>query len=340
MKKLIHALWRRVCIVHQTIVSLYYFECRNLAFYIYPRPHIQIMTAKRVLFGNWNYFRWLRKNHPEHFARLRFTRARAPFSEKMEKAEALFNWIATPHQFQSEKTRAFLVHTEAAFEQENLKIINRIEAIENTIKARALDLIASTGILTGKTISCDEKSAFKELEATLGTPFLIRSNTKHSAPIHRICNSHEFNTINWKRITDPAASRYIETRGEDGYYRKYRYVLFGDSGINRHLILSEQWWQHASNRLNDDQQKIEEQAFFKIPPPFHEELNQARLALGLDYVAFDYSINPEGKLVVWEPNALPVIWILNLNYSGPDDYCLQQAEKVYSFISRILFSDS
>ena len=48
--------------------------------------------------------------------------------------------------------------------------------------------------------------------------------------------------------------------------------------------------------------RAEDEAFLSRPDPNHDVLRQARRALGLDVVAFDYSYDREGRMVLWEAN--------------------------------------
>lgn len=82
-------------------------------------------------------------------------------------------------------------------------------------------------------------------------------------------------------------------------------------------MIAEHWCVHAENRVRGPQYIAEEQTFLNAPCPFHDELDSARRALGLDYVAFDYSLDRQGSLVIWEPNPFPALWV---DFNNLDPY--------------------
>ena len=122
--------------------------------------------------------------------------------------------------------------------------------------------------------------------------------------------------VAWNALPHPCAIEYIDTRCRDGHYRKYRYLVTGKTGIARHLVVADRWCVHARDRIRGDEQISEELAFTNSSNPFHDQLVAAREALELDFVAFDYSVDANGNLVVWEPNPYPCLWS-SLNERDP-----------------------
>jgi hypothetical protein len=53
----------------------------------------------------------------------------------------------------------------------------------------------------------------------------------------------------------------------------------------------------------------EETRYADTPEPHHKVLQRVRRGLGLDFLAFDYSLDQQGQLVVWEINVLPGLGI-------------------------------
>ncbi len=99
---------------------------------------------------------------------------------------------------------------------------------------------------------------------------------------------------------------FLETRDpRDGFYRKYRYVAAGDTGVPLHLHVKDHWFVKGANQLYSEEIRNEDVAYISGPDPNHEALQRARRALKLDFVAFDYSYDRAGRLVVWEANPYP-----------------------------------
>ena len=103
----------------------------------------------------------------------------------------------------------------------------------------------------------------------------------------------------------PFATEYIETRGVDGYYRKYRYVAIGETGIPFHLPVCRYWEACCRNRISSKQNLAEEKRYIDQPDPNHELFQQTLRTLGLDYAAIDYSYMKNGQPIIWEVNATP-----------------------------------
>ena len=76
----------------------------------------------------------------------------------------------------------------------------------------------------------------------------------------------------------------------------------------------------------------EELAFVSAPNPYHDALDRVRRALELDYVAFDYSLLPDGELVVWEPNPYPVLWESGAEADGYLAYQKSHMDTVFSVV--------
>lgn len=112
---------------------------------------------------------------------------------------------------------------------------------------------------------------------------------------------------------------FIDVRSEDGNYRKYRYMVAGDRGAPRHLIVSAGWVVRADARRLDPPFIEEEIAYTRAKDSNHTALVAAARALDLDVVAFDYSYDRQHNLVLWEPNPFP-LWWADLNRQSRLDY--------------------
>ena len=111
-----------------------------------------------------------------------------------------------------------------------------------------------------------------------------------------------------ERFEDPIAAEYIHVQSpRDGYFRKYRYLIAGDLGVSVSLQIGKHWEVRGRGRDVTTVTRREEVSYLSRPDPNYQSFQQARRALGLDVVAFDYSYTPEGEPVVWEVNVLPDI---------------------------------
>jgi hypothetical protein len=141
-------------------------------------------------------------------------------------------------------------------------------------------------------------------------PLIIREDRRHSADTCLVRHPREMDQVPWHQFAQPVAAEFIDVRSPvDGLFRKYRYVAAGQIGVPRHLIVSRTWEVRASQRERTALSRGQEAAYLDQPDPNHPVLQRIREALGLDLLAFDYSYDPEGRLVVWEANPYP-----NLSY--------------------------
>jgi hypothetical protein len=94
----------------------------------------------------------------------------------------------------------------------------------------------------------------------------------------------------------------------DGLYRKYRVIVIGGKPYPRHLIISPFWNVHAENRkelMNKYLEFREEEEKF-LKEFYRREVdvfNKLYEILKLDYFGVDFSLDPNGKLIIFEINS-------------------------------------
>jgi glutathione synthase/RimK-type ligase-like ATP-grasp enzyme len=243
-------------------------------------------------------------------------------------------WLQDPVRERNHALFLQIKELERQYEKIGVPIINPVEVLSNSIKSRALEAIARTGLRTARVVQIDQGSIFEMIAANVGLPFIVRNDQGHGGYVRLVQNPEDFQVLAWDRLPHPIALEFIDTRSEDGLFRKYRYLLTGDTGISRHIVISKSWCVHAQGRVHHKQYIEEELKFVNSENPYHDQLNKARQALGIDYVAFDYSLDQQGNLIVWEPNPFPTLWA---PFNARDSYFTYQKEcidKVYSHILR------
>lgn len=109
-------------------------------------------------------------------------------------------------------------------------------------------------------------------------------------------------------------STYHDYRLADGYYRKYRIIYIDRRPYPYHLAISEKWLVHYfTANMESVPAKLEEERRFLEAPA--KVLGPARMAaieaigqrLDLDYAGVDFSILPDGRLLLFEANA--TMWV-------------------------------
>ena len=102
------------------------------------------------------------------------------------------------------------------------------------------------------------------------------------------------------------ASEFVDYRGKDGLYRRYRFFVIGNTILPGHLIISDQW--HIRNDaeahagLHSDIRVVlqEEKAFLKqFQKKKFPVLKLLKKQLGLDYFAIECALNNKGEILLF-----------------------------------------
>jgi tetratricopeptide (TPR) repeat protein len=113
---------------------------------------------------------------------------------------------------------------------------------------------------------------------------------------------------------DHYVTAFHDYRSADGFFRKYRVVFIGRRPYPYHLAISPDWLVHheSADMAGDPIRRAEEQRFVEDP---HAVLGEAAMTaigeigarLDLDYAGVDFSILPDGRVLVFEANATMLV---------------------------------
>ena len=110
------------------------------------------------------------------------------------------------------------------------------------------------------------------------------------------------------------AIAFLDTRNADGAFRKYRMITVNGKLFPLHLAVSNDWKVHyfSADMVDNEAHRAEDAAFLADPRGAIGERAFAALekiveALGLDYGGIDFSIDPSGKVVLFEANATMIV---------------------------------
>jgi len=142
--------------------------------------------------------------------------------------------------------------------------------------------------------------------ASMGFPVVLRVRHKLSrGRMMFLAGSQDAVTSLRRMYPDlDLAVQYIDTKGVDGLYRKYRSYVVGDQIIPRQIMASADWRVSLGNTVGVSCPAVAEEnkAFLAGPHPWDATLLQAAKAVGMDAGALDYSFTPKG-IIIWEINA-------------------------------------
>jgi hypothetical protein len=227
---------------------------------------------------------------------------------------------------------------ESECDQQGIRTINRTEGLLRMRKSECGDWLAKAGVRAPKAVSIVNREQFQHDIGDLEFPLLIREELIHGghAPSYLVQNYRELGTVPLHQMAQPFASEYIDTRGDDGNYRKYRYVAIGEIGIPFTQQVSPTWEARTKSRITNKQTTAEELEFMKQPDPNHDLFQHAMKIIGLDYAAFDYSYTSEGQPVVWELNVTPG-WG---KYNSKRSYVQIAQDKIFAATLAFYFSSA
>ncbi len=110
------------------------------------------------------------------------------------------------------------------------------------------------------------------------------------------------------------AIEFVDSRGADGAYRKYRMMTIDGRLYPVHLAIADAWKVHYFRAGMDDRadRRDEETAFLRNAPAVLgeravEALERVAAELALDYGGIDFALMPDGDVLVFEANATMVL---------------------------------
>jgi glutathione synthase/RimK-type ligase-like ATP-grasp enzyme len=105
-------------------------------------------------------------------------------------------------------------------------------------------------------------------------------------------------------------TEYHDYRSEDGYFRKYRVIYIAGTPFPYHLAISPHWLVHyfSADMREAAWKRAEEEQFLTAPMAALGARGHAAIAaigqrLDMDYVGIDFSMLPDGRVLVFEANA-------------------------------------
>lgn len=216
-------------------------------------------------------------------------------------------WLQDPIQQWSMSTYDRACALAEAFKKQGVPVINTPRCLEHSAKSITANVARALGIHAARMIPLSAGGSLDSAIEELGLPLILRSDWGHGGKIFLVDRPGEISGRTVSEIDHPITIEYIDTRGPDGLFRKYRYLAAGDRGINVHLIASEYWKVRGDCKVTNDALGDEEFLFITAPNPHTAIFHRLQTELGFDFVAFDYSYDRQGALVIWEANPYPHI---------------------------------
>ncbi len=135
--------------------------------------------------------------------------------------------------------------------------------------------------------------------------------------------------------------QYIDTRAEDGLFRKYRVMMINGKLYPLHVAVSKDWKVHyfTADMAKNADNRSEDAFFLKNMPDVMgsrgmDALKAIQKTLGLDYAGVDFGLSANGDIILFEANATMVV-----NPPDPDPlwtYRRQYVDNVHTAVQQML----
>jgi hypothetical protein len=276
--------------------------------YLTEEPRFLILRHRAHLTRYYDSFvRWLEKEMPE--ARGRFELQSLPcLVRDWSRFRLLVPWLPDPMLHESRRVYSRVKRIEQQCRQYGIATINPVDQVLKTAKSTGAEIIRSVGIRTPRAVPITDLRHFRRDLASSEFPLLIREDRAHAGrlPIYLVKTMRDLDQVPIHKFAHPIAVEFIDVRdARDGLSRRYRYFAAGELGMAMNMHCSDHWEVRGRNAVHNARMEQEELEFIRQPDPNHVCLQEARRALGLDFVAFDYSYGQGGELIVWEANVMP-----------------------------------
>jgi hypothetical protein len=195
-------------------------------------------------------------------------------------------------------------------------ILNRPERVLATSR---VENAARLSKIDGLRVARTQRIAKERISSRMALPYLLRAPGFH--------NGANFEMIADRQQEDAAlaalpgdellAIEYLETRGADGAFRKYRAMAVDGVLYPAHLAIGEVWKLHYFSASMNDARRAEEASYLSDMPKHLGERAYQTLAaivarIGLDYCGMDFTVDAAGDVALFEANASMTVYL-------PDD---------------------
>lgn len=254
--------------------------------------------------------------------------------------DIVFNSIADP-----DLCGPALDVTDWILSQTTAPIVNTVERVRSTGRLQNAERLRSiAGIVTPRmaVVPRDDLNDVT-VRTALGFdfPFLVRApghhNGKHFAMIESESDLHE--GLAAMPGSELLVMQFIDTRGSDGKFRKYRAMFVDGEVYPAHLAVSANWKVHYFSAQMGEAERAEEELFLTdmraaLGERAVSALETIANALDLDYAGIDFGLDRDGNAVVFEANAAMTLF---LPPSAPEtNYRRTAAQRIFSQAQRMM----
>lgn len=171
-------------------------------------------------------------------------------------------------------------------------------------------------------------------------PAILREIGKHNGDVIGLVADREALLAHLDRRLHYFLTEFVETRAENGLYHKIRVYFFGQRPVIRHRLVSDEWSVHGPDRTRvlvdhpdqiAEERRLIEGGLAALPPIAAAALLAIRARMPLDFFGVDFSLLPDGRVLLFEANA--TMNFFSLSDDPPFEYMadvLVQAQNAFN----------
>jgi aromatic-L-amino-acid decarboxylase len=176
-------------------------------------------------------------------------------------------------------------------------------------------------------------------------PVLLRTpgfhGGEHFLSVETIDNLHS--AVEQLPGDDLFVIQYLDARGPDGNYRKYRVMMVDGRLYPLHVAISSNWKIHyyTADMAANPNHRAEDAAFLEnmpavLGPRAMAALQHIQNTLGLDYGGIDFGLNERGDVLLFEANATMAVVVPDKDVRW--DYRRPATEQIYTAVWKMLIN--
>ncbi len=222
-------------------------------------------------------------------------------------------------------------------------VLNRPERVPRVARNRASSLLADApGVVMPPTLRVPRHDLAvlgqggAPLAPDIGLPLIVRPVDSHAG--HGLCRIDDLAALNGYLDTEPAeeffVSPFVDYRGSDGLFRKFRVLLIDGRSYACHMGVSSDWMIHYLNAgmAREAAKRAEEERFMAtfdtaFAVRHATALRAIHERIDLDYLGIDCAETADGRLLVFEVD--PAMIVHALDPADVFPYKQPQMQKVF-----------
>lgn len=222
--------------------------------------------------------------------------------------DVIFNAIG-----EAELTPDFPRSVQRLLDAHQTRVVNHPTQVARTSRANLPSLLhAIEGAVVPPVIRLGPDLPERMAAEGIRLPVLIRPIGTHGGEgVRRIEDPAELSAMTEQAGT---VTQFVDFRSSDGWHRKYRVVFVDGAMFPYHLAISRHWLVHhwTAGMESDPDRRAEEARFLANPyavlgTSAMTALEEIGARLGLDYGGVDFSLLPDGRVLVFEANAAMLV---------------------------------